>query len=367
MERRGTSILPLHYGHPPEYLFKRMVELGGTLCEIIISEYGLQTLLEKLSDPFWFHSFSLVIGFDWNSSGTTTATLAALKEYYLKHDGDLAIIGGKGQKMVRTRDEAESLVKKGYIDDRKVQGILDKAKYIAKIDNNLLQDGYDLYLQFLLTSPDGKWSVIEQGMDQKLRLARRYHWIWSSQGDLLNDGRNGISSTDIRLSPLDLSTRKSEKNRKSMLDLTKDSVDSIRARVRTGDQLRLDSFWDSSRELRLDYSINWEKVRAIYEYNPDSFADIVNMRGVGKSTIRALSYLAEVVFGDRPSFQDPVKFSFALGGKDGVPKPINVRDYDIAIDFYRDALGRLGSGDQNVQRLIGNLSRFSFQLSKYQT
>jgi hypothetical protein len=363
MERRGTSVLPLHYGHPPEYLFKRMIELGGTLSEIIINEYGVETLLEKLSDPFWFHSFSLVIGFDWNSSGTTTATLAALKEYYAKHGGEIAIMGGKGQKMSMIRGEADRLVRDGYLSESKVPSILGNARQIAKIDNNLLQDGYDLYLQFIITSPSGKWSVIEQGMDQKLRLARRYHWIWSAAGDMLNDARSGISSPDKRPLTLDLSTKKSAGNRNSMVELAKEKLNETKSKVMIGNQRTLDSFGNFSPELRMDYSINWSRLRAVYEYDPKDFNDLMNINGVGKSTIRALSYLAEIIYGEKPSFEDPVKFSFALGGKDGVPKPVDVHDYDTAISFYREALGKVGSGDSNTSTLIRNLSEMSYRIT----
>jgi len=364
MERRGTSILPLHYGHPPEYLFKRMVELGGTLCEIIADEYGVHTLLEKLSDPFWFHSFSLVIGFDWNSSGTTTATLAALKEYYSKHDGPIRILGGKGERMGRIADEGGALARSGYLGESRVSGILRNAKNIAKTDNNLLQDGYDLYLQFIVVDGSGKWAVVEQGMDQNLGLARRYHWIWASSADLLNDGRSGISSNDYRPESLDLSTRLSEGNRKSMLELSGENPDALIGRTRQSGQSTIDSFFGAERELRLDHAVDWKKLRKIYEYSPSSFMELININGIGKSTIRALSYLAEVVCGDPPSFQDPVKFSFALGGKDGIPKPVDVHDYDIAIDFFSDALGKIGAGDRNVQSLIRNLSRLSYNRSR---
>ncbi|MEM0155914.1 MAG: DUF763 domain-containing protein [Thermoplasmataceae archaeon] len=363
MERRGTSILPLHYGHPPEYLFKRMIELGGTLSEIIINEYGVETFLEKLSDPFWFHSFSLVIGFDWNSSGTTTATLAALKEYYEKHSGEIAIMGGKGQKMSMVRGEAEKLIKDGYMSDTKVHPILENARKVAKIDNNLLQDGYDLYLQFIITTPSGKWSVIQQGMDQKLRMARRYHWIWSAARDMYNDSRSGISSSDIRPMTLDLSTKKSAGNRNSMVEVAGEKPGETRSKLMVGGQRTLDSFGNFFPELRMDYTINWARLQAIYEYDPKDFNELMNLKGVGKSTIRALSYLAEIIYGNSPSFEDPVKFSFALGGKDGVPKPVNVHDYDVAISFYRDALGKAGSGDPNTRRLIRNLSEMSYSFT----
>ena len=178
--------------------------------------------------------------------------------------------------------------------------------------------------------------------------------------ELIDDARKGVSSFDYRPESLDLSTKLSERNRNSMVELAGDDPDALRRRVAQGGQSTLDLFSGEARELRLDHSVDWKKLRMIYEYSPSDFMDLMNINGVGKSTIRALSYLAEVIHGEPPSFQDPVKYSFALGGKDGIPKPVNVHDYDIAIEFYRDALGSIGSGDRNVQVLIRNLSRISY-------
>ena len=361
MERKGTALLPLHYGHPPEYLYKRMVKLGGILSDLILEKFGNQTYMEKLSDPFWFHSLSLAIGFDWNSSGTTTATLSAIKEYFTRRNSDIHIIGGKGKRLSEMHTEMDALVREGRISESKSVRILEDARRIARVDQSLLQDDFDLYMQFLVMDENGRWAIVQQGMNPAQRMARRYHWIRRSGLDFINDYRNGISSEVVREQVLDLSTKASENNRHSMVSIGKENPERYRYTIENGPQRSLDNFQFPERHLRMDYRIDWSKLRAIYEYQPEDFQELAYMKGIGKSTIRALSYLAELVYGDEPSFRDPVKYSFAVGGKDGVPKPINRNDYDIAISFFKELLGQRRIGDLSLESIAAKLSRSSFQ------
>jgi hypothetical protein len=329
VENHGSSILPLHYGHPPEYLYKRMVKLGGIISDIIIQNYGDDFYLNRLADPFWFHSLSLAIGFDWNSSGTTTATLGALKEYINSGDS-IKILGGKGRHMGTLKQEFDALEKEGNIASGKIDRIRKDAKVIGKVDEKLLQDGFNLYMQFIIMDYHGNYTIINQGMNSKSRLARRYHWK-NSNRNLYNDGRNGISGFENAID-LDLSTEKSRKNRNGIIDVIRDNP------LKYSRQRSLDNFMESAPALDVNYKIDWNRMRELYEYNPGTFEELMNIPGLQKSTIRALSYISEIIYGDAPSFVDPVKFSFCLGGKDGVPKPVNTGDYDKAIDFYREIL-----------------------------
>ncbi|MCL4340924.1 MAG: DUF763 domain-containing protein [Candidatus Thermoplasmatota archaeon] len=357
MEKKGSAVLPLHYGHPPEYLYRRMVKLGGIMSDLIIERFGVSDYLEKLSDPFWFHSLSLAIGFDWNSSGTTTATLGALKEYFWKRaDPGVFILGGKGAHISEISGEFELLVSRGIISESKAHKIKEDARRIAKVDQNLLQDGFDLYMQFLILDHSGKWAIVQQGMNAEQRMARRYHWLHRSSLDFLNDGRNGISSTFVAHRPLNLSTSRSSRNRDGMLEMARDNPLRYRHILQSGSQRTLDSFNLNEPVLRMDYRINWERLRQIYEYQPTDFQELAFMQGVGKSTIRALSYLSEIVYGDPPSFTDPVKFSFALGGKDGVPKPVNVADYDRAIEYFSELLRGTTLHDSTLENLSRKMS-----------
>ncbi|BAB59621.1 hypothetical protein [Thermoplasma volcanium GSS1] len=358
MERKGTSILPLHYGHPPEYLYCRAVKLSGLLSELVIENYGVEELIRRIADPFWFHSMSLAIGFDWNSSGTTVFALSALKDYFSKRPGEIVICGGKGKKMGSMQDELESARALGFITASESNKLSVDAKRVAKIDNNLLQDGFDIYLQFLVVSSKGTHAVVQQGMNTQLRSARRYHWTLGNTFAGI-DGRNGISSELVLDRTLDLSAKESEGNRKGIVDVIREKSF---LNVPGEKQATLDGF--VMPELRMDYRINWNKVRNLYEYNVDDFEQVYMAPGIGKSTIRALSFLAEIVYGEKPSFKDPVKYSFALGGKDGVPKPVNVYDYDKAIEFYQDVLKHIEIGDQSRKNLVKLLARMSAEASR---
>lgn len=359
MEKRGTANLPLHYGKPPEYLFRRMVRLGGTISDLIVEKFGVQKLLENLSDPFWFHSLSLATGFDWNSSGTTTATLAALKEYYSGLDKDIIILGGKGRRMSEISGELNELTQEGILRDSETERIRNTSKLIAKVDQDLLQDTYDLYLHFIVLDRKGNWVIVQQGMNSGVRMARRYHWASSHSTDFLNDGRNGISSESKQDWALDLSTRSSELNRKEMVEIARENPQSIRSNLYEGPQRTLDNYGGTGKALDLSVRVNWKLMRSVYEYQPEDFQDLMYFKGVGKSAMRAISYLAELIYGDSPSYEDPVKYSFALGGKDGIPKPVNVGDYDIVTDFYREVLR--DSSNVDYERVLRRLSKYSYR------
>lgn len=360
MGKSGSSILPLHFGHPPPYLFKRMVTLGGVLSSLIIEKFGTHTLIEKISDPFWFHSLSLAIGFDWNSSGTTTTTMGALKEYFLKNPGEVVVLGGKGEKMSALSEEMRALVNSGTVSDQYALSLKAKAKSIARVDQNLLQDGFDLYMQFIISDYKERWSIVQQGMNGIERMARRYHWIYDKSTDLLNDSRNGLSAEKIEPRVLDLSTARSEENRRSMVEIAAERTDNLVNRFGYGGQQTLDNFNLNRGLLDLNVRVNWKKLRSVYEYSPENFTQLISIPGVGKSTIRAISYLAEIVYGDAPSYADPVKFSFALGGKDGIPKPVNYADYDRCIEFYNEVLGNLKHENRDLDLIAKNLSRISY-------
>lgn len=358
VNRTGFSLLPLHYGHPPEYLYRRMVELGGLLCDTIVQVYGAKELVRRFSDPFWFHALSLVIGFDWNSSGTTTATLSAIKEYYSRHPGEIAVAGGKGRHMSATREEVEAAESAGLIGDADTTMRL--AKRVARIDDAFLQDSYDLYMQFLVVG-SGTFSVVQQGMNEGKRMARRYHWYSGTMGTMLDDNREGISAPVPQDSVLDLTASSSRGNRRAMVEVLRERPESLMSMFAIGGQRTLDS--TGKPVLNLDIRVDWKRLRQLYEYDVTGFEQLVDMPGLGKSTLRAISYMAEVITGEKASTRDPVKFSFAVGGKDGVPKPVNVRDYDRAIEFFREAVGSLDRGDRRTRTLIENLSKLSRERS----
>ncbi|WP_237265336.1 DUF763 domain-containing protein [Thermoplasma sp. Kam2015] len=354
MERRGISSLPLHYGHPPEYLFKRAVKLSGLMTELIVETYGTDEIIRRLADPFWFHSLSLVTGFDWNSSGTTVFTLSALKEYLSSRDIGVRVCGGKAGSMADMKTDLIDSEHSGVINDAEVYELYDNARRIAKIDNSLLQDGYDLYMQFLIVSAKGKHAVVQQGMNSDARLARRYHWIIGDERVDV-EGRYGVASEGTSENVLDLSAHESRDNRSAI-------VSSVREgevwHFRTERQSTLDNY--SLPFLDLSNRVNWSRLRNLYEYGVDDFEKIYMAKGIGKSTLRALSYIAEVIYGPKASFKDPVKFSFAVGGKDGIPKPVNVYDYDKAIEFFTDLMREKVLNIREKENIARSLARLSY-------
>lgn len=358
MERRGTSYLPLHYGRPPEVLYKKIVEMTGYISEIICQTYGTVKFIELLSDPVWFHSLSLVTGFDWNSSGTTTTTLHALKEYSEKKDLSFFVAGGKGKHMRNKRSEILK-VSEFFNAISFSEKLIRDTDLIARIDSNLLQDGYDLYIHCVVSDYSGNYSVVQQGLNPVHGLARRYHW-GTLQNNINNlEERNGINASIMEKEVLDLSSPMSRDTRKSMLKIIRE-----KPYFSTGTQSTLDSF-AGEKVLNMAVKMPWEKLREIYEYEPSNIKELLFVKGIGKSAIRALSYISEVIMGTRPSMEDPVRYSFAVGGKDGIPKPVNHHDYDIALEFFSEVLRSSGIEREKRMKLIAQLSKSSLEKTGY--
>ncbi len=246
--------------------------------------------------------------------------------------------------MSATREEVEAAESAGLIGDADTTMRL--AKRVARIDDAFLQDSYDLYMQFLVVG-SGTFSVVQQGgMNEGKRMARRYHWYSGTMGTMLDDNREGISAPVPQDSVLDLTASSSRGgNRRAMVEVLRERPESLMSMFAIGGQRTLDS--TGKPVLNLDIRVDWKRLRQLYEYDVTGFEQLVDMPGLGKSTLRAISYMAEVITGEKASTRDPpVKFSFAVGGKDGVPKPVNVRDYDRAIEFFREAVGSLDRGGQ---------------------
>lgn len=352
MERRGVSYLPLHYGKPPENLYRKMVILTGELCTLISQIYSPRELVKRFSDPIWFQSLSLVTGFDWNSSGTTTTTIHALKEYTESKDSDFFVSGGKGKSMKfksrEIQDRSQSM-NSGSI----ARKLIKETDYIARIDSNLLQDGYDLYIHSVISDYKGNYSVIQQGLNSDQRMARRYHWSNLERMEPLEEQRNGISSQTMGEKSLDLTSSLNRRTRENMLKVIREKPNIIRE-----NQYTLDSF-SGFPVLNLSMKVPFDKIREIYEYEPSSIMDLVSFPGVGKSAVRAIAYISEVITGEKISMEDPIRYSYALGGKDGIPKPVNHRDYDLVIDFFKEVLRSYGMNRNIMEEKIKKLSRFS--------
>ena len=334
MPRTGISDLPLHTGAAPRWLFNRMVKLAKAISDVMLLECGSEEYLRRLADPFWFQAFSCVLGFDWHSSGTTTVTCGALKKAM---DGrkDLVVVGGKGKVSLRTPDEIAFHADLNDMSEDSQRRLVYVSRMCAKVDNAAIQDGHRLYHHALVFDEHTNWTVIQQGMSDRSGYARRYQWSSQDLRGFVEEPHTCILGDRVEHS-LDMTAHLSEGSRKVAVDLVNDGVEHVeRDILRVGrTQSTLDE-WCGLKPLKLDMprSVNWKALRDAYEFQPANYEELLAIRGVGPSAVRALALTGELIYGTGPSWNDPVKFSFAVGGKDGVPFPVDRRAMDQTIDF----------------------------------
>lgn len=346
MKRAGVAELPLHGGRCPPWLFSRMKRLGGAISEIIVREYGKQELLRRLGDPFFFQALSCVLGFDWHSSGTTTTTMGALKEAINPEKLGIAVCGGKGKVSKRTPNEIQKLADVFSISSKKVDELKYASRMAAKVDNACLQDSYQLYHHTFVLSEDGDWVVVQQGMHE--RLARRYHWLSEDLSSFVEEPHSGIIGERQEEVVLDMTARKSEETRKTSLDLVREDPRRLAGFVREAEQRSLDDYLARSPQaltliMPTQHTISeltertMAALRKAYELQPESYEGLVAIRGIGPKAVRALALVSDLIYGKPPSWKDPARFSFAHGGKDGVPYPVDKRTYQRTIEILESA------------------------------
>ncbi len=345
MGKTGVANLPLHGGKAPRWLYQRMVKMADAISGIIIEEYGEERLLELISNPHWFQAFSCVLGYDWHSSGTTTVTTAALKEALTPHD--IAVAGGKGMAR-KTLGEIEEKAAQFDIDARKIQYA---SRMAAKVDSAALQDGYHLYHHAILFTRGGAWAVVQQGMNTETKYARRYHWLWKVR-DFVDEPHAAI--VGIRGMALDMTARKSDEARKMSVDIAREKTHRVMRQLHTLTQYQ-QTLDGSAVLLSMPRRINWAALREVYEIQPRNYEELLAIRGVGPATVRALAYTAELIYGTPLSWEDPVKFSFAVGGKDGVPYPVHRRAMDEATRILRASLEESQVGREEKMKALRRL------------
>ena len=358
---RPSALLPLHHGRAPRWLFSRMVKLAECIVEIIVHEYGVRGLLQRLSDPWFFQSLSCVLGYDWHSSGTTTVTCGALKEAIDPGELGVAVAGGKGRASRRAPGEIEERGVGFGLSGGRIEELRYASRMAAKVDNSLVQDGYSLYHHTFIFDERGDWIVIQQGINEAERNARRYHWP-PEHHSLIEEPQGAILCYSRLPAVLDMTSRESEENRGACLDIAREDPRRLKrllARPTPPHQSTLEDWTESSaqRLLVMPAKVNWRALRAAYEFQPRSFEELVSLRGVGPSTIRGLALVAELVYGEKPSWRDPVRFSFAFGGKDGVPFPVDRRAMDEAADALRTGIEEAEIRREEKLRAIRRLRR----------
>jgi hypothetical protein len=174
-------------------LFEKMKQLGAVMLEAIVIEYGTAEVLRRLSDPVWFQSLGSVLGFDWHSSGLTTVLCGAMKEGMSDRQGELGLFfaGGKGR---ASRKTPEEIVQAGetYGLSNVYADLPQVSRMVAKVDSAAVQDGYQLYHHVFVFDARGNWAVIQQGMNEAIRYARRYHWLSETVQSYVSDPHHGI-------------------------------------------------------------------------------------------------------------------------------------------------------------------------------
>jgi hypothetical protein len=369
-QRSGSANLPLHSGHVPAWLSGRMAKLGRVIVEAIVLEYGRAELLRRLAHPFWFQSFGAVMGMDWHSSGITTSVVGALKRGLapMQHDLGLYVCGGKG---LSARQTPAELAKVGESTGIDAQALATSSRLVAKIDGAAVQDGFDLYLHAFFVSVEGDWCVVQQGMNEILKEARRYHWQSENLEGFFDSPHSGIEGRNVGVI-VNLADARAERNRRAGLELAcanPDRTVGLLRRRRESGNLALPLFPELDappqptapppgphlhlphhHEIRAtDLSLKrlHGTLTAAAERGPRDFAELLLVPGVGPRTVAALAFVAEIVHGAASRFSDPARFALAHGGKDGHPFPVPLKVYDATLCVLKRAVERahLGSSE----------------------
>jgi hypothetical protein len=332
MKRSGTADLPLHGGRVPPWLANRMTELGTAIAEHIVIEYGASEFLTRLSDPFWFQAFGAVMGMDWHSSGITTSVMGALKRGLNPRLSELglAICGGRGRHSVRTPDELLSFaLKMGLNGD----ALARTSRLTARVDNNAVSDGFQLYLHSFAITKSGEWAVVQQGMNPENHLARRYHWHSASVRDFVSDPHTAILGKP-QGTILNLVDARATKAQSALLTIAREPVE---ASLNEARKLTMPAHHDV-RAKDVDLKRLGAVLAVAHEQELRDFASLLLVEGLGPRTLQSLALIAEVVHGAPSRFSDPARFSFAHGGKDGHPFPVPLKTYDESLSVLRRSL-----------------------------
>lgn len=351
MKKTGYTDLPLHYGTVPKWLSDRMADLAGLITESIVYNYGKDEFLTRLSDPLWFQSFGAVLGMDWHSSGITTSVLYALKRSInpISKELGIYICGGRGKYSRQTPNEILQISDKTGLDG---EALVKASKLSAKIDSAAVQDGFNLYLHNFIMTDKGQWVVIQQGMNTNGRLARRYHWHSKDLKDFINEPHTGVTGKNKGLI-LNLTDNKAESTRKSIVNISKEKTEIIMNEIKK-------ITMPSHHEVR-EKDVNLKRLGAVlataYNNHVNNFSSLLLTKGLGPRTLQSLVLVSEIIYGTPSRFNDPARFSFAHGGKDGHPFPVPLKIYDKSISILRDAVykAKIGNNDKSncLKRLYG--------------
>lgn len=367
MIHKGIATFTLDYGRCPRWLFERMVKLGREMTRVIVGEYGPDEFVKRIADPVWFQSLGTVLAFDWNASGLTTILTAAIKEAIRGDEKNLGIFicGGKGKTSRKTPEEIQVWGEDLSLPLEYVGNLQYNSRMAAKVDSALVQDGFQIYHHSFFFSRNGVWSVVQQGMNKENQTARRYHWFSEKATDLVREPHSGISSQS-KTNTLDLTSIKSDQTRELSTEMVQGNYRTLMKDVQilrkhsSGLSQMMVTKNKNDRQLTLlnleNKEFKWHPVAAenfnkskylekilwqVCDRKPENYEKLLSMDGVGPKTMRALSLVSEVIYGAKPSYEDPARYSFAFGGKDATPYPVDRANYDRAITFFRNVIPKM--------------------------
>jgi hypothetical protein len=375
--RGGSADLPLHNGRVPAWLGERMTRLGTIIAEAIIHHYGRDDFLRRLAHPFWFQSFGAVMGMDWHSSGITTSVIGALKRGLNPRSRELGlhVCGGRGSHSRKTPGELCAVGERVGLDG---EALARASRLVAKVDSAAVQDGFDLYLHGFIVADDGRWVVVQQGMNGESRLARRYHWLSETLTSFVDAPHAAIDGKNQgRI--VNLTDRRAEASRRGQLDLLENlgpdrilrEVAALERKVAANappeapflPHLIMPAHHDVRPKDVLLRRLHGA-LSAAAESGPTDFAELLLVPGIGARTIESLAMVAEVVHGAPCRFSDPARFSLAHGGKDRHPYPVPIKVYDQTIAVLRSALDRAKLGNDERLDAISRLDEQTRRLER---
>ena len=384
----GHADLPLHVGTVPRWLADRMMVLGTLISESIIANYGTDELLVRLSDPLWFQSFGAVMGMDWHSSGITTSVMYALKRGLNPRSKELGIYvcGGRGKYSRMTPDELFEIAEREGLNG---DALVRNSKLVAKVDNNAVQDGFQLYQHNFIVTRNGSWTVVQQGMNTTEKKARRYHWCSTNLRSFVEQPHTGVVGEN-RGKILNLTDTAAEKARDSILEMSHEEPERILKEITQigkpaseiilmqGGKLQGSLFPELESQSRsiempthheiLEQDVDLKRLGGVlataYESQPKDFESLLLTPGLGPRTLQSLALVSEVIYGTPSRFTDPARFSFAHGGKDGHPFPVPLKIYDESIRVLRDSIEKSKLGYNDKSDCIKRLHQVALNVEK---
>jgi len=362
--QRGIATFTLDSGKCPKWLFDRMTKLGREMSRVLIEEFGPDEFIKRIGDPVWFQSLGTVLAFDWNASGLTTILTAALKEAFrgAEREWGVFICGGKGKTSLKTPDEIESWGQRLQLPADHTNRLAYNSRMSAKVDSALVQDGFQIYHHAFFFSRSGAWTVVQQGMNQQNQTARRYHWHSESVKDLIVEPHSGIASQTFNNRTLNLTAKNGQKNRDIAVELMNSNSITVQKDIQIlrkhssklsqmvsfktdGDQMTLLNLENTEFRTHPVIEENFFESRylermllKVVSDKPKNYESLLATKGVGPKTVRALSLVSEVIYGAPASYMDPARYSFAHGGKDATPYPVDRITYDQTIETLSNAV-----------------------------